>query len=122
MFEINIENLKKTADQMEKNALRYKEGISKLESTIIWMKNQNFKEVEELRRSLSIQNEKMHRQMHILMMLSEIMRNICYECERTEQKIAEYEFYGQKMGQIGTINLKQVQNYLQTLGLHIKGM
>lgn len=87
VFEINTENLKKTADQMEKNAMYYRNIISELESTISWIKNQNFKEREELCRKLNIQNEEMYQHMYILLMLSETIRNICYECDRTEQEI-----------------------------------
>ena len=120
MVSVDTGKLRVTADQMEKDAMRYNSRIAKLENCIFEIRNQEFDRKEEILRALKIQKDELYQQRYKFLELSEMMRSICRQYDTTEQKIQEHKPYGQKTGQINMVNLKQVQEYLQAMGMKIE--
>lgn len=122
MVSVDTGKLRATADQMEKDAMRYNSRIAKLENCIFEIRNQEFDRKEEILRALRIQKDELYQQRYKFLELSEMMRSICRQYDTTEQKIQEHKRYGQKTGQINMVDLKQVQEYLQALGMQIEDL
>lgn len=122
MVSIDTGALKKTAGQMEQNAQHYDRRTAGLEQCMYWIKSQQFREAEAVYRALSHQCEELYRQKQKWLLLSETIKSVCSSYDRTERRITEYRPFGQKIGQIHMVSLKQVQDYLQTLGMQIKDL
>ncbi len=120
MITIHTGRLRDQAELLNKEAFQYNHRLSGLEDCIVWLRHQEFDEVDEILWLLSGQREKLDRQKEELLMLSGILQRICSRYETAEQEILESTDSCQKLkGYVKTIKLSDIRDRLAVLGVQI---
>ena len=101
---INTGQLRKQTEVLERQAGNYDSLITSLEEIVNWMKRQQFKDVEQFQRTLTVQKDELELQRREMFLLAGSL-------ERTEQKISDYrEMESDSSGRIESVDVSKIRD------------
>ena len=108
---INTGQLRKQTEVLERQAGNYDSLITSLEEIANWMKRQQFKDVEQFQRTLTVQKDELELQRREMFLLAGSLERICNKCETTEQKISDYrEMESGSSGRIESVDVSKIRD------------
>lgn len=108
---INTGQLRKQTEVLERQAGNYDSLITSLEEIANWMKRQQFKDVEQFQRTLTVQKDELELQRREMFLLVGSLERICDKCETTEQKISDYrEMESDSSGRIESVDVSKIRD------------
>lgn len=108
---INTGQLRKQTEVLERQAGNYDSLITSLEEIANWMKRQQFKDVEQFQRTLTVQKDELELQRREMFLLAGSLERICDKCETTEQKISDYrEMESGSSGRIESVDVSKIRD------------
>ena len=108
---INTGQLRKQTEVLERQAGNYDSLIPSLEEIVNWMKRQQFKDVEQFQRTLTVQKDELELQRREMFLLAGSLERICDKCETTEQKISDYrEMESDSSGRIESVDVSKIRD------------
>ena len=108
---INTGQLRKQTEVLERQAGNYDSLITSLEEIANWMKRQQFKDVEQFQRTLTVQKDELELQRREMFLLAGSLERICDKCETTEQKISDYrEMELDSSGRIESVDVSRIRD------------
>lgn len=108
---INTGQLRKQTEVLERQAGNYDSLITSLEEIVNWMKRQQFKDVEQFQRTLTVQKDELELQRREMFLLAGSLERICDKCETTEQKISDYrEMESDSSGRIESVDVSKIRD------------
>ena len=108
---INTGQLRKQIEVLERQARNYDSLITSLEEIVNWMKRQQFKDVEQFQRTLTVQKDELELQRREMFLLAGSLERICDKCETTEQKISDYrEMESGSSGRIESVDVSKIRD------------
>lgn len=108
---INTGQLRKQTEVLERQAGNYDSLITSLEEIANWMKRQQFKDVKQFQRTLTVQKDELELQRREMFLLAGSLERICDKCETTEQKISDYrEMESGSSGRIESVDVSKIRD------------
>ena len=108
---IDTGQLRKQTEVLERQAGNYDSLITSLGEITNWMKRQQFKDVEQFQRTLTVQTEELELQRREMFLLAGSLERICDRCETTEQKISDYrEMESDSSGRIESVDVSKIRD------------
>ena len=108
---IDTGQLRKQTEVLERQAGNYDSLITSLEEIANWMKRQQFKDVEQFQRTLTVQTDELELQRREMFLLAGSLERICDRCETTEQKISDYrEMESDSSGRIESVDVSKIRD------------
>nr|WP_295283098.1 hypothetical protein [uncultured Blautia sp.] len=108
---IDTGQLRKQTEVLERQAGNYDSLITSLGEIANWMKRQQFKDVEQFQRTLTVQTDELELQRREMFLLAGSLERICDRCETTEQKISDYrEMESDSSGRIESVDVSKIRD------------
>lgn len=108
---IDTGQLRKQTEVLERQAGNYDSLITSLGEITNWMKRQQFKDVEQFQRTLTVQTNELELQRREMFLLAGSLERICDRCETTEQKISDYrEMKSDSSGRIESVDVSKIRD------------
>lgn len=108
---IDTGQLRKQTEVLERQAGNYDSLITSLGEITNWMKRQQFKDVEQFQRTLTVQIDELELQRREMFLLAGSLERICDRCETTEQKISDYrEMKSDSSGRIESVDVSKIRD------------
>lgn len=108
---IDTGQLRKQTEVLERQAGNYDSLITSLGEITNWMKRQQFKDVEQFQRTLTVQTDELELQRREMFLLAGSLERICDKCETTEQKISDYrEMESDSSGRIESVDVSKIRD------------
>lgn len=108
---IDTGRLRKQTEVLERQAGNYDSLITSLGEITNWMKRQQFKDVEQFQRTLTVQTDELELQRREMFLLAGSLERICDRCETTEQKISDYrEMESDSSGRIESVDVSKIRD------------
>lgn len=108
---IDTGQLRKQTEVLERQAGNYDSLITSLGEITNWMKRQQFKDVEQFQRTLTVQTDELELQRREMFLLAGSLERICDRCETTEQKISDYrEMESDSSGRIESVDVSKIRD------------
>ena len=121
MVSINTEQLRKQADNLTGQSRRFARSQAALEEVLVWMKQQEFKDVGQLIRGIEQQREALEEQRSRMLLLVDGLQRICDKYDSTEQKLVDIaEISPGISGCIEKVDLDYINKFVMVYGgLHL---
>ena len=108
---IDTGQLRKQTEVLERQAGNYDFLTTSLGEIANWMKRQQFKDVEQFQRTLTVQTDELELQRREMFLLAGSLERICDRCETTEQKISDYrEMESDSSGRIESVDVSKIRD------------
>ena len=108
---IDTGQLRKQTEVLERQAGNYDSLITSLGEIANWMKRQQFKDVEQFQRTLTVQTDELELQRREMFLLAGSLERICDRCETTERKISDYrEMESDSSGRIESVDVSKIRD------------
>ena len=121
MVSINTEQLRKQADNLTGQSRRFARSQAALEEVLVWMKQQEFKDVGQLIRGIEQQREALEEQRSRMLLLADALQRICDKYDSTGQKLVDIaEISPGISGCIEKVDLDYINKFVMVYGgLHL---
>ena len=120
MISIRADALRAQTDVLNMKYKHYTYFLPKMDECIVWTRQQEFDEVDELCRILRKERENLQEQRREFLVLSEMLGRICDRYARAEQEIVDsLQNWKRAEGQIGAVKLDSLQRLLKESGISI---
>lgn len=120
MISIRADALRAQTDVLNMKYRNYTYFLPKMDECIVWIRQQEFDEVDEICRILRKERENIQEQRREFLVLSEMLGRICDRYVRAEQEIVDsLQNWKRAEGQVGAVKLESLQRLLKEAGISI---